>query len=163
MMPAQDRLSLTEALKAARDTRALQIGHGVLEKTPEIFRQEFGESASVIVVADVNTLAAAGRAVSEAFIRTGHPCHEPFVFSDPELYAEHKYVEELEDALKRHQAIPIAVGAGTINDITKLAAHRANRPYMCLATAASMDGYTAFGASITHNGSKQTFLCPAPR
>jgi glycerol-1-phosphate dehydrogenase [NAD(P)+] len=31
-----------------------------------------------------------------------------------------------------------------------------------VATAASMDGYTAFGASITHHGSKQTFLCPAP-
>src|SRR5690606_27335786 len=28
--------------------------------------------------------------------------------------------------------------------------------------AASMDGYTAFGASITRNGSKQTFYCPAP-
>ena len=26
-----------------------------------------------------------------------------------------------------------------------------------------MDGYTAFGASITHEGSKQTFDCPAPR
>jgi glycerol-1-phosphate dehydrogenase [NAD(P)+] len=33
---------------------------------------------------------------------------------------------------------------------------------MSVATAASMDGYTAFGASITHNGSKQTFVCPAP-
>ena len=26
-----------------------------------------------------------------------------------------------------------------------------------------MDGYTAYGASITHRGSKQTFDCPAPR
>ena len=25
-----------------------------------------------------------------------------------------------------------------------------------------MDGYTAFGASITYQGAKQTFLCPAP-
>ncbi len=25
-----------------------------------------------------------------------------------------------------------------------------------------MDGYSAFGASITRNGSKQTFSCPAP-
>ena len=25
-----------------------------------------------------------------------------------------------------------------------------------------MDGYTAFGASITYQGSKQTFICPAP-
>ena len=33
---------------------------------------------------------------------------------------------------------------------------------MCVATAASMDGYTAFGASITAEGAKQTFSCPAP-
>jgi glycerol-1-phosphate dehydrogenase [NAD(P)+] len=33
---------------------------------------------------------------------------------------------------------------------------------MCVATAASMDGYTAFGASITYQGAKQTFTCPAP-
>ena len=33
---------------------------------------------------------------------------------------------------------------------------------MAVATAASMDGYTAFGASITYRGSKQTFSCPAP-
>src|SRR5439155_23935228 len=53
--------------------------------------------------------------------------------------------------------------SGTLNDLTKLAAHRLSRPYMVVATAASMDGYTAFGASITANGSKQTFDCPAPR
>jgi glycerol-1-phosphate dehydrogenase [NAD(P)+] len=34
---------------------------------------------------------------------------------------------------------------------------------MCVATAASMDGYTAYGASITKDGSKQTFDCPAPQ
>jgi glycerol-1-phosphate dehydrogenase [NAD(P)+] len=34
---------------------------------------------------------------------------------------------------------------------------------MTVATAASMDGYTAYGASITLSGSKQTFDCPAPR
>src|SRR5205085_1285877 len=65
--------------------------------------------------------------------------------------------------LRQHNAIPIAVGSGTINDLTKLAAHRTGRPgFMCVATAASMDGYTAYGASITHEGSKQTFDCPAP-
>ena len=33
---------------------------------------------------------------------------------------------------------------------------------MTVATAASMDGYTAYGASITRDGAKQTFSCPAP-
>src|SRR5262249_32716387 len=54
-------------------------------------------------------------------------------------------------------------GSGTLNDITKLAAHRAGRPYMCVGTAASMDGYTSFGAAITKDGFKQTMTCPAPR
>src|SRR5262249_6366695 len=69
----------------------------------------------------------------------------------------------LRDALESVDAVPVAVGSGTINDLTKLAAHRLGRPYMAVATAASMDGYTAYGASITHRGAKQTFDCPAPR
>jgi glycerol-1-phosphate dehydrogenase [NAD(P)+] len=75
-----------------------------------------------------------------------------------------RFVAEVEAMLRAHHAIPIAVGAGTVNDLVKLAAHRTGREsYLCVATAASMDGYTAFGASITHEGAKQTFDCPAPR
>lgn len=33
---------------------------------------------------------------------------------------------------------------------------------MCVGTAASMDGFTAYGASITKDGNKLTFDCPAP-
>src|SRR5262245_59153940 len=95
-----DKISLTEALKSARDTRALEIGHGVLQKMPEVFRHEFGKREGV-VVADVNTLAAAGRRVLDAFQQNGHPLREPFIFSDPELYAEHNYVSQLEESLKR--------------------------------------------------------------
>ena len=69
---------------------------------------------------------------------------------------------QLEAALRPHDAIPVAVGSGTVNDLTKLASHRTGRPYLCVATAASMDGYTAFGASITCQGNKHHFPCPAP-
>jgi hypothetical protein len=34
---------------------------------------------------------------------------------------------------------------------------------MTVGTAASMDGYTAFGAAITKDVYKQTMTCPAPR
>jgi glycerol-1-phosphate dehydrogenase [NAD(P)+] len=154
-------LSLTDALRAARETRGLEIGKGVIQKAPQVFREHFGNRLAVIV-ADENTLAAAGDTVREAFLASGRAMVEPFIFHDPDLYAEHRFVAELEASLRRHAAIPVAIGSGTINDLTKLAAHRTDRPYLCIATAASMDGYTAFGASITHHGSKQTFDCPAP-
>lgn len=123
-------------------------------------RASFANSS--VIVSDPNTMAAAGGAVSDAFHAKGHATIEPFLFADPDLYAEHRFVEKLQSLLQHHSAIPVAIGSGTINDLTKLAAHRTGRPYLCVAAAASMDGYTAFGASITHEGSKQTFECPAP-
>jgi glycerol-1-phosphate dehydrogenase [NAD(P)+] len=158
---SHEQLSLAEALRAARETRALEIGENILGQTPRIFREQFGEREALIV-SDANTYTIAGQTVVEAFRAAPHPVREPFIFRAPDLYAEHRFVEQLEASLKQHNAVPVAVGGGTINDLTKLAAHRAGRPYLCVATAASMDGYTAFGASITYQGSKQTFLCPAP-
>ena len=153
---------IARALAAARETRCLEIGTGLLARLPEIFRGQFGDRPAGIV-ADGNTFAAAGRAVQAAFEEAGHRTVKPFIFEDPKLYAEYKYVEQLQPWADAHDAIPIAVGSGTINDLTKLVAHRAGRPYLAVATAASMDGYTAFGSSITYKGSKQTFDCPAPQ
>jgi glycerol-1-phosphate dehydrogenase [NAD(P)+] len=154
-------LSLDQALAAARDTRRLVMGSNVLDQTPALFAEMFPGRAAV-VIADVNTFAAAGRRVREAFESGGLKQRAPFIIDDPGLYAESRFVEAVESALRAHDAVPVAVGSGTINDLTKLAAHRHGRSYLCVATAASMDGYTAFGASITHDGSKQTFDCPAP-
>ncbi len=153
---------MAEALEVARDTRSLKMVRGALSETPDIFRQQFGDKPAIIV-ADTNTYAAAGRAVLEALQKAGCSCRDPFIFNEPDLHADHRFVVILEDTLRGHDAIPIAVGSGTINDLAKLASHRAGRPYMVVATAASMDGYTAFGAAITYQGSKQTFTCPAPR
>ena len=155
------KLSLADALRAARETRALEIGENILDQTSRIFREQFGQRDAVIV-SDDSTFSVAGQTVMDSFLATKNPILEPFIFRAADLFAESRFVEELESALRKHHAIPVAVGSGTINDLTKLAAHRTERPYLCVATAASMDGYTAFGASITHQGSKQTFLCPAP-
>jgi glycerol-1-phosphate dehydrogenase [NAD(P)+] len=157
------KLTLEEVLSSARETRALVIGEGVVRDSARVFTQQF-RGCRAVVIADARTFAAAGKSVAECLIAEGVNCIAPFIFTDPGLYAEFHFVEELEAFLRQHNAIPIAVGSGTINDLTKLAAHRAGREgYMSVATAASMDGYTAFGASITYRGAKQTFECPAPR
>jgi len=161
-LPPATKLTLDEALASARETRALIVRAGAVRETARVFLDQFPGFAAV-VIADETTFRVAGKVVAENLAAAGVRCVPPFVFSDPALYAEIRFVEELEAALGPLHAIPIAVGSGTINDLTKLAAHRIGLPgYMCVATAASMDGYTAFGASITHEGSKQTFDCPAP-
>lgn len=160
---ALQKLTLAEALSSARETRALLVGPGALAKSARLFLEHF-PGCDAVIVADEHTFPLAGQEVGAALAAAGVRCLPPYIFTDPALHAEFHFVTALEGSLRSHPAIPVAVGSGTINDLTKLAAHRAGRPgYFCVATAASMDGYTAFGASITAHGAKQTFNCPAPR
>ena len=149
------------ALERARDTKALEFGVGAMEKVPSMFEKLFpGKTA--IVVADKNTYAVAGEAVYGYLKNAGINTESPFIFTDSELFAEWSYIEQLEQFLKERDVIAVAVGSGVINDLTKLVSSHLGRRYIIVGTAASMDGYTAYGASITFEGNKQTFDCPAP-
>lgn len=148
-------------MKSFADTAEYLIGTDILHQSPSLFQRLF-QNQTAIIIADTNTYEAAGKQVEEIFKQAGIPQEKPFIFDDPNLYAEWKYVCQLEERLSKTEAIPIAVGSGVINDLCKLVAHRCSRKYLCIGTAASMDGYTAYGSSITFEGSKQAFDCPAP-
>jgi glycerol-1-phosphate dehydrogenase [NAD(P)+] len=154
---------INAALEEASDTRDVNIGAGALASVPDVFRENFGEGP-IVVVADGNTFEVAGKEVQRELEDAGYTMVEPYVFpAEPPLYAEYSNIEKLRDSLREHDAIPVAVGSGTLNDIVKRSSHECERPYMCVGTAASMDGYTAFGASIEKDGLKQTLSCPAPK
>lgn len=148
-------------LKRVRDTKALEFGVGAMKKIPAMFDSLFpGKTA--VVVADKITYEIAGKTVHGYLNDVGINTDHPFVFTDPGLYAEWSYLEQLESYLKERDVIAVAVGLGVINDLTKLASYHLGRRYIIVGTAASMDGYTSYGASVTYHGNKQTFDCPAP-
>jgi glycerol-1-phosphate dehydrogenase [NAD(P)+] len=154
---------ISSALRDAGDTDQVVIGAGALGSVAEVFGRSFGDRPAV-VVADGTTDQVAGERVRRELAAAGRAGVEPYVFPGaPTLYADYRNVERLGDALAGHDAIPVAVGSGTLNDLVKRAAHETGRRYLAVATAPSMDGYTAFGASITRDGYKQTMSCPAPR
>lgn len=108
--PKLEKISSAEALKSARETRGLLVAAGALDKTAEFFQRLFpGRTAAI--VADVKTFDVAGRAVLQNFQKNEVKCVQPHIFSDPKFYAAYNYVEELENELKQHDAIPVAVGA----------------------------------------------------
>ena len=149
------------ALSRTTDTKALVIGTDTLPQVADMFRKLFPDKRA-LVVADANTWRVAGDDVHKILAGAGVAQDEPYVFTDPKLYAEWAYVGELDTVLAETDAVPVAVGSGVINDLTKLCSSHNGRRYMVVGTAASMDGYTAYGASITYQGNKQTFDCPAP-
>lgn len=154
------RERMDKALEMAGQTKAAEVSQGALKSTPALFKKFFpGEKA--VVITDQFVWTAAGEAVYNIMNAEGVPC-EKFVIPDKSFHAEWKYVEMIEDVLKQYDAIAIAVGSGVINDVCKLASHRLGKRYICIASAASADGYTASGSAIVKDGSKQTFICPAP-
>src|SRR5687768_16152064 len=90
---------LAEALKSARETRALVVAPGALAQVVEVFRTQFpGQRA--LVVADPRTFQVAGERVLKALADAGLAHTPPHLFTDPGLYAEIRFVEELGQALR---------------------------------------------------------------
>lgn len=153
------------ALKTADETRQIAFGENVLSQTGKIFAETFpGKKA--IVVADGNTWDACGEDVVASLQEAGVEfAAEPYIFpGTPTLYAGYENVEILREHIRPlgDETVVCSIAAGTLNDLAKLASGELGREYMNVCTAASVDGYASFGASIAKDGFKITRNCPAP-
>ena len=139
---------LRDALARATDTVAASVGRGVLASAGELITTHFGPGPFK-VVADENTFAVAGEIVQESLRGSRAAVAEPLVFPGrPVLYAAQDNADRIRDSLG--DAVPVAVGAGTLNDLVKLAAFELGRDYACVGTAASMDSYTGSEIGRAH-------------
>ena len=139
------------------------ISAGAVEESAKMFQMLFPGERKAILVDDPRTKAVAGIRVAELLNMAGIEVAEHVICPDGTwFHAEYKWVEEVREAIAAAGAIPVAVGSGTINDTVKRASHELGMRCMVVGTAASMDGYTAYGASITKDGIKQTMSCKAP-
>ncbi|MDR0377888.1 MAG: sn-glycerol-1-phosphate dehydrogenase [Spirochaetaceae bacterium] len=166
-MTEQKTLSLEDCLTAAAETKELLLGPAALDGIPRLLRDHYDFTAACII-ADENTNAAAGTKVKEVLSAAGVPLAEALVFpGSPRLHAEYRHIARITAHITSLPGcagmVPIAVGAGTVNDLVKRAASELNLPYLCVPAAASVDGYTSYGAALLSGGFKQTFPCPAPR
>ncbi len=155
---------IEQALSTATDTREFRVGHGILPETADVFKTHFpGKRAKI--VADETTWRVAGERVLAILRAAGVDCADPLVFpARPQPYADVDFLARTRAAIEAEgpDGRAVAVGAGTLNDLCKRASTELERPYMCVATAASVDGYASFGAPITKEGFKKTWPCAAP-
>ncbi len=155
---------IDKALKTADETKAIAFGKDVNKATGPMFAELF-PGQKVLVVADENTFAAVGDEVVASLKEAGVEfADEPYIFpGTPTLYAGYENVEKLREVPRPYEnTICVSLGAGTLNDIAKLASGELDRHYVNVCTAASVDGFAAFGASIAKDGFKITRSCPAP-
>lgn len=146
--------------KGSGDTKLNMYGRGVLSHLDEILEPLFGDGPFLIISDE--TIWKVAASYFSSFLDRRPKTTLCILPGDPAPYASDTQVAEISRELKKVNAIPIAVGAGTINDIVKRAAFENGIRYACIPTAPSVDGFTSFGAAITVSGFKTTLACPPP-
>lgn len=144
------------------ETELFALGPGALQILPQVLEKSF-PGLRPWIVADENTFAAAGKAAMDLLRNAGLSPLEPYIFpGSPRLHPDFAHCEMLAGIMPEN-CVPVAVGSGVVNDLTKCAASLKSLRYCCVPTACSVDGYTAAGAALVVNGSKKTVKCPAPK
>ncbi len=185
-MTSEERIAA--ALSIAGETKCFRMGQGVSVEAPAVFKEYFpGRKAAL--VADVHTWPVLGEKVYRLFQEAGIEVVS-YIIDKECFHADWKYIEMVDCVIKGDLAaakrieeddhhvesvaeesfcpasadynILVSVGSGVINDLCKLSSHHHAQQYLTLPTAASVDGYSSFGASISYQNKKQTFNCPAP-
>ena len=153
---------LDQAVRSASVTRSVVVERQALARLPAVVRT-LQPSRACRIVADSNTMDAAGHRSFAILQAANVMLEESIVLAEsPRLKPRLNAARELAARLRASGALPIAVGSGVINDVTKCAAELAGTPYVCVATAASMDGYAASGAAMLDEGFKRTLPCAPP-
>lgn len=154
--------TIASGLRVSKSIAALDLSAGALARAPHLLQSQF-DAAEVFLIADGNTWQAAGQALETHLRGAGLTVHSHLLPAKPKPKPSVELAEELAKKLAATDATPVAVGSGVINDVVKYAAFKLGRPYLCVATAASMDGYTSAGAPLSEKGFKKTIQCRPPR
>ncbi len=140
------------------------LGEDVLSRIPCVLK-ELNLRGKALVLFDEVTYRAAGEEVVRVLARASFSPipgllekDERFPFLEPDEQAR----SQIGEYLFQQPNFIVAVGSGVINDLAKFVAHRAQIPYVAVATAPSMDGYVSPGAPMLVGGYKVTYDATPP-
>ncbi len=123
--------------------------------------QRLGLTGRGLLVADLNTWAAAGRRAFAYIMDSGVATVEILVLREARPLPTEPVVDQVQAHADGVDFL-IAVGGGTITDVVKYVSSGLSVPFIAVPTAPSMDGYTSSVSSMLFGGLKQTLptCCP---
>lgn len=136
------------------------IESGAIAQLPDILkRPAYADKKSLVMICDENTYEAAGKQV-ETLI----PGIKKIILNPENLHANEHGVEAAKKGLETAGDVDlmIAVGSGTIHDITRYHAYEMKIPFFSVPTAASVDGFVSTVAAMTWHGFKKSFTAVSP-
>ena len=139
----------------------IYIGTGLLPKIPDyIKKRDLGKHC--VLVADNITYEIAGRAVEDSLLQAGFHVIPCVIHREQPMDPDERACGEVLLSIQPETEFLISVGSGSITDTTRVNAMRTKLPFVCVGTAASMDGYTSIVAPLLLRGVKihRAAVCP---
>ena len=141
-----------------QEVKEIIIEAGAVEKL-EVMLDDgmLREYISPVIICDTNTFAATEEIMENIYDRC-----EVIILDAEGLQADQRAVEVAFQNMDDEMDLILAVGTGTIHDISRYIAHEYGIPFISVPTAASMDGFVSSVATMTWNGLKKTIPSVAP-
>ena len=138
--------------------KEILIEAGAVEKLEEEMSEGMlREYISPLVICDTNTYAATEELMEDIYDRC-----QVLVLDAEGLQADRHAIKIVENNMEEDIDLILAVGAGTIHDISRYIAHNYKVPFISVPTAASGDGFVTTVAAMTLDGVKKTVPSVAP-
>lgn len=140
------------------DVKEVIIEAGALKRLLPMFQggilKEYGYP---VIICDENTWEAAKNGLAEIAGLCDVICLSP-----EGLHANNEGVAKAEEKLPKVTDLILAVGSGTIHDLSRYVAFHHGIPFVSIPTAASVDGFVSTVAAMTWDGMKKTMEAAAP-
>ncbi|MGM0855220.1 MAG: sn-glycerol-1-phosphate dehydrogenase [Bacillota bacterium] len=140
----------------------INIEKGSIEALPEYLNHHGFKHAALI--ADQHTWIAAGRELSSILEQGGCEVTPVKITSNTngQVLADEPSIVQVLVETPSQTDVLLAVGSGTIHDITRFCSCKIDAPFISVPTAASVDGFTSKGAPLILRGFKQTIQTSSP-
>ena len=137
----------------AMETKLAVVESGVLSRF-DAYMEQYGIEGFRTAVYDTNTYHAEGLTRPRADFEA--------VLDATDLHGNEHGVAALKAVLPAETKVLIAVGSGTIHDITRYVAWELGLQFISCPTAASVDGFCSSVAAMTWEGAKKTLTAVPP-
>jgi glycerol-1-phosphate dehydrogenase [NAD(P)+] len=120
------------------------------------------KNKKIFMICDKNTNEVYGKEIYKILLKSNYKIKQ-FIFDGiPQLIPNERAIVKALIEIENDTSLIIAVGSGTINDISRFISSKLNIPYIIFATAPSMDGYASSVSSLIINNFKSTYNAVYP-
>ena len=140
------------------EVKEILIEEGAVEKLEEAMSDGFlKEYISPLLICDTNTCKVTEEIMEDIYDRC-----QVLVLDAEGLHADPLAIEIVENNMEEDIDLILAVGAGTIHDISRYVAFQYKIPFVSVPTAASGDGFVSTTAVMIFNGIEEEVPAAVP-